>query len=115
MNVSASVQEQFTRWSKFLDKWEAALGENKEVIVTMDANIDHLTWRNTDNLPPHHSSIRLRPLIEALFDRILPQGVIQLVRGATRIEKGYPKTGLDHLYSNKPEKLSSVETFFTRY
>ena len=112
-NVSASVQEQFTRWSKFLDKWEAALGENKEVIVTMDANIDHLTWGNTDNLPPHHSSIRLRPLIEALFDRILPQGVIQLVRGATRIEKGYPKTGLDHLYSNKPEKLSSVETFFT--
>ena len=52
-------------------------------------------------------------LIPIIFDRILPQGVIQLVRGATRIEKGCPKTGLDHLYSNKPEKLSSVETFFT--
>ena len=48
-----------------------------------------------------------------MFDRILPLGATQLVTGATRIERGQPKTGLDHLYSNKPDKLSSVQTFFT--
>ena len=112
-NTTASVQEQFTRWSAFLDKWESALGENKEVIVTLDANLDHLTWRNTQGLPSHHSSVRLKSLIDALFDRIVPLGVTQLVTGATRIERGQPRTGLDHLYSNRSEKLSSVQTFFT--
>ena len=51
--------------------------------------------------------------IEALFEKIFPLGVSQLVHGATRMERGQPKTGLDHLYSNKPNKLSAVQTFFT--
>ena len=112
-STSASVQEQYARWSIFLDKWEAALGENREVLVTLDANIDHITWRDTENLPPHHSSVRLKCLIDALFDRILPLGVTQLVKGAARIERGQPKAGLDHLYSNRPDRLSTVSTFYT--
>ena len=40
-------------------------------------------------------------------------GVTQLVMGATRLARGEPQTGLDHLYSNKPDKLSSVQTFIT--
>ena len=110
---SASVTEQLARWTLFIEKWESALHENKEVIVMMDANLDHLTWRCTDNLPASHSSIRLKGLIDLLFERILPLGVSQLVTGATRFERGQPKSGLDHLYSNKPDKLSQVQTFFT--
>ena len=112
-NNSATVHAQFTRWSAFLDKWEEALTENKEVLVTLDANLDHLTWRRTEGLPPHHSSVRLKSLVDALFDRIIPQGVTQLVMGATRIERGQPRTGLDHVYSNRPDRLSSVQTSFT--
>ena len=66
-----------------------------------------------ENLPPHHSSVRLKYLINELFDRIIPNGVSQLVTGATRVERGCPRTGLDHLYSNKPQKLSSVQTYLT--
>ena len=79
----------------------------------MDANIDHLTWRMNDSLPPHSSSFRLKSLIDALFTRIIPLGVTQLVTGATRMERGQPRTGLDHVYTNKVEKLSAVQTFFT--
>ena len=43
----------------------------------------------------------------------MPLGVSQLVTGATRFERGQPKSGLDHLYSNKPAKLSSTQTYFT--
>ena len=111
--ASSTVPAQLTRWKIFLDKWEAALLENKEVLVMMDANIDFLTWRNAENLPPHHSSVRLKSLINELFDRIIPHGVSQLVTGATRVERGCPRTGLDHLYSNKPQKLSSVQTYLT--
>ena len=93
--------------------WERALLEDKEVIVTLDANIDHLTWRMQDSLPQHSSSVKLKSLIEALFTRIIPLGVTQLVTGATRMERGQPRTGLDHLYTNKVEKLSSVQTYFT--
>ena len=110
---SATVPAQLERWKVFLSKWEAALHEGREVIVMLDANIDFLTWRSSNNLPPHHSSVKLKSLIDELFDRIIPQGVSQLVTGATRIERGYPRTGLDHLYSNRPEKLSQVKTLLT--
>ena len=112
-NRSASVAEQLVRWTTFLGKWETELQENKEVVVMLDANLDFLTWRSTESLPTHHSSVRLKTLIDALFDRIMPLGVCQLVTGATRIERGQPRAGLDHLYSNKPDKLSSIQTYFT--
>ena len=64
-------------------------------------------------MPTNHISGRLRPLVDALFETILPLGVSQLVRGATRMERGQPKAGLDHLYSNKPDKLSSMQTYYT--
>ena len=111
-STSASTTEQLARWLIFLEKWENALQENKEVIVTLDANLDFLTWRK-EGLPSHHSSVRLKSLIDALFEQILPLGVTQLVTGATRFERGQPQAGLDHLYSNKPEKLSSVQTYYT--
>ena len=110
---SSSVSEQLARWLIFLDKWETALGEEKEVIVMMDANLDFLTWRDNEDLPNHHSSNRLKCLVDALFDRILPLGVSQMVTGATRMQRGQPQTGLDHVYTNKPEKLSSIQTLFT--
>ena len=112
-NSSASTAEQFSRWSTFLDKWESAIEEGKEVIVMLDANLDFLTWRNCEHLPPYHSSNRLKSLIDSLFDRIIPLGVSQLVTGATRMQRGQPRTGLDHLYSNRPDKLSSTQTFYT--
>ena len=112
-DTSASVSEQLARWLTFLGKWEAALLEDKEVLVMMDANLDHLTWRTTDSLPSYHSSIRLKCLIDSLFEKIMPLGVSQLVTGATRFERGQPKSGLDHVYSNKPDKLSSTQTFLT--
>ena len=111
-NTSATTTEQLARWLKFLEVWEKALEEDKEVIVALDANLDFLTWRK-DNLPPYHSSVRLKSLIDALFERIFPLGVTQLVTGATRMESGQPKTGLDHLYTNKPDKMSQVQTYHT--
>ena len=110
---SARVSEQLARWSKFLQKWEAAINEGKEVIVMLDANLDHLTWGNTDSLHSSHSSVRLRDLIDLLFDKIIPLGVSQLVKVATRYESGKPVSGLDHVYTNKPDKLSPVQTYFT--
>ena len=58
-NRSASTAEQLTRWLKFLGMWEKALEEDKEVIVTLDANIDFLTWRD-EELPANHSSVKLK-------------------------------------------------------
>ena len=109
---SGSVPAQLERWLVILEQWERALGEKRETICMMDANIDFLTWTNED-LPSQHSSSKLRPLTQALFTRILPHGVSQLVICATRAERGVPVTGLDHLYTNRPEKLSEVSAEFT--
>ena len=102
---SASIAAQLNRWTQFLNKWEIALQEDKEVVVTLDANIDHLTWRTQNSLPPTSSSVKLKPLIDILFTKIIPLGVSQLVTGATRVQRGRPQTGLDHVYTNRVEKL----------
>ena len=91
--------------------WEKALVEGKEVVVMMDANLDFLKWTN-DNLPAGDSTLRLKPLIELLFEKIFPHGVTQLVSVATRSWPGQEDAGLDHVYTNKPEKMSGVYAEF---
>ena len=85
--------------------------EGKEVVVMMDANIDFLKWCR-DDLPASDSTSKLKPLIKLLFDKIFPYGVSQLVKTATRTWPGQTDSGLDHIYSNKPEKLSEVHSEF---
>jgi hypothetical protein len=108
---SGTVAAQLQRWCMFLDMWEKALQEGKEVVVMMDANIDFLKWTKAD-LPANDNTRRLRPLIDQLFTRIFPHGVSQLVTTATRSWPGQTDSGLDHIYSNKPDKLSEVHTEF---
>ena len=79
----------------------------------MDANLDHLTWMQTNGLNSSHSSVRLKTLIDLLFTKIIPLGVCQLVNVATRFERGWPVSGLDHVYTNKPDKVTPVKTYFT--
>ena len=111
-NQSGSVTAQLQRWVTFLDRWEAALQEGREVMVLGDMNLDFLKWNRKD-LPATDSSNRLKQLNEHLFDRIFPHGVSQLVRGATRVSPIDPDSGLDHIYTNKPEKCSDVHTELT--
>ena len=85
--------------------------EGKEVVVMMDANIDFLKWTRED-LPASDSTSKLKPLITLLFRKIFPYGVSQLVKNATRTWPGQTDSGLDHIYSNKPNKLSQVHSEF---
>ena len=104
---SHSLSAQKKRWSLFLDKWESAIIEDKEVIVLGDLNICHIKWMRTDISSSDHTS-RLSSLTHELFDRIIAQGFCQLVQGFSHIRQGQEKAGLDHLYSNKKNKLSEV-------
>ena len=69
--------------------------------------MDFLKWTRTD-LSSTDSTMRLKPLTEELFSRIIPHGVSQLVKEATRIWPGQTDSGLDHIYSNKPERCSAI-------
>ena len=106
---SLTVAEQLSRWLSFLDQWEKALDTGLEVHVLGDMNLNHLNWTDT-TLPSSNQTHKLRSLITALFSRILLHGVSQLVTGPTRHFPGQKSSGLDHYYSNKPEKLSEVQT-----
>ena len=65
-NTSASIHQQLSRWLAFLEIWEKALSENKEVITALDANLDFLTWR-TDDLPKNHRSVKLKSCLKELL------------------------------------------------
>ena len=45
---------------------------------------------------------------DQLFNRIFPLGISQVVTKATRVSPSGELSGLDHLYTNKPDKVSSV-------
>ena len=100
-NSSLTIPAQLARWISFLEQWEVAIMEEKEVHVLGDANIDFLKWRDTRQ-PGDQDARRLHQLIVQLFDRIIPHGFAQLVTGPTRIQRGQEPSGLDHYYTNKP-------------
>ena len=106
---SLSVTEQLSRWTVFLDQWEKALNTGLEVHVLGDMNLNHCNWTD-QSLPCSNQSSRLKSLISALFSRIFPHGVSQLVTVPTRHFPGQRSTGLDHYYSNRPDKVSDVQT-----
>ena len=107
MNIATLSPLPINRWLLFLDQWEKALQEDKEVVVLGDMNIDFLKW--TKNVPTTSIAYKLKPLVEKLFDQIFPHGVIQCVSVATRYWPGQTPAGLDHIYTNKPQKLSEIQ------
>ena len=109
-NSSLDINQQLTRWLQFLDQWERALLQGKEVIVMGDMNLDFLKWCR--NVPVTSQAYRMRPLVESLFSKILPHGVIQCVTEPTRQWPGQESAGLDHIYTNKPDKLSEIQTIY---
>ena len=108
---SETVAEQLIRWILLLDQWEQALNSGLEVIVCGDMNINHLDWALPSNRQSSETR-KLKPLIELLFARILPHSVSQCVTGATRVRTGHSATEIDHLFTNRPEKLSQVQSQF---
>ena len=108
-NASNSVEHQMLRWLEFLDQWERALGTGLEVHVMGDVNLNHCNWTDS-NLSTSNQTSKLRPLIQELFSRIFPEGVCQCVTGPTRFWPNQQPSGLDHFYTNRPEKIVKVET-----
>ena len=99
------------RWAEFLGQWERALNTGLEVHVLGDLNINHCNWTD-QSISSNNQTSRLRPLIDALFSQIFPLGVTQCVKGPTRHWPNQPPSGLDHYYTNRPDKLSAVEAQF---
>ena len=110
-NTSKDIQQQLSRWIIFIDQFEQALGTGMEVYCLGDVNLDFLTWTKTD-LAPEHKTTKLKQLIALLFDRILTRGVKQCVTSPTRSWPGQPDSGLDHFYTNAPNKISAVHVSF---
>ena len=112
--ASRSITAQLERWCNFLANWETALMEGKEVLVMGDMNLDFLKWSRTD-LSPSDPSLRLKSLTEALFSRIFPHGVYQLVKEPMRIWPGQQDSGLDHIWvirTRTGKKLDKCHIFF---
>ena len=109
---SLDISEQLARWILFLEQWEKALETGKECIVMGDFNLDFLKFNSSD-LQTHGQTYRLKPLEGELFSRVVPHGVNKCVVGATRQGTlGQADTGLDHLWTNTPEKMSQIYTKF---
>ena len=108
-NSSQAIAQQLVRWVEFLDQWEMALNTGLEVHTLGDLNINHCNWTDL-SLPSSNQTSRLQPLITALFSRIFPHGVTQCVKGPTRHWPNQTSSGLDHYYTNRPDKLSPVQS-----
>ena len=104
---SNDVPEQLVRWEKYLNIWETALNTGMETICLGDYNINHCNWTDK-NISRSNITYKLRPLINAVFSRIIPYGVSQLISGPTRHFPGQKPSGLDHIFTNAPEKILSV-------
>ena len=107
-DASLATAAQLSRWLSFIEQWERALQDNREVHVMGDTNLDFLKW-DDPNQPGSHQRHRLHKLSHAIFDRVFPFGFVQMVSVATRFWPGQEPSGLDHWYTNKPGKLSDIQ------
>ena len=114
---SLSPNAQLSRWNIFLSQWEKALGEGRETIVLGDINLDWYTVMKTDPPGDHRDTTyyKTRPMAEQLSQRILPCGVVQLVRGVTRSWPGQTDSTLDLIFTNYPEKISETRALVRGY
>ena len=103
-NSSKSKTAQLLRWSSFLDQWEQAISEDKEIIVMGDMNINFLNW------PSHMQPDNSDDLSSQLLNRIYPYGFLQLVQEPTRFWPGHTPSGIDHIYTNNPDKIANLAT-----
>ena len=103
-----SVPEQLIRWNQYLTIWERALNTGLEVINIGDFNLNHCNWTDP-NVSKTSQTYKLKSLISELFMKILPYGGCQLVSGPTRFAPGQNPSGLDHIFTNTPDKISLVE------
>ena len=108
---SLNIAAQLDRWEGFLDQWESAISTGAEICVLGDVNLNFLNWCDS-TISTSSNTHKLRPLISQLFDRIIPHGFVQLVSVATRISPHQEPSGLDHFYSNHPEKLSEIQAHY---
>ena len=106
-NSSRSDAAQLARWETFISKWQTALYEEKETIVLGDMNIDCLKW-SLEDLPSTNRTYKQKALIRLIFENIFPLGVSQHVRVPTYSSPGQTPSGIDHLYTNRPEKITDV-------
>ena len=106
--ASLSTAAQLGRWTSFLEQWEMAAQENKEIHVMGDTNLDFIKWNDCRQPGSQHSN-RLQKLSNIMFDKIFPYGFVQLVQVPTRFWPGQEPSGLDHWYSNRPGKISEIQ------
>ena len=105
---SGLVTAQLARWKTFLQKWEEAISSNLEIHVLGDINLNFLDFYKQTSVAGSNSN-RLRPLIQALLDCVVPYGFTQLIMEVTRICQHHTPSLLDHFWTNKPENVSNVQ------
>ena len=74
--------------------------------------MNFLDFTSLNTLPNSSQSVKLKSLITALQDKIIPHGFSQQVQEVTRVWPGVEPTLLDHHWTNHPEKLAYVHAFF---
>jgi hypothetical protein len=105
---SLEIPEQLARWIIFLEQRERALVTGKECIVMGDFDLDFLSFNRT-YLSTSSQAQRLKPLVNELFTRVVHHGVKQCVVGPTSKGRvGQADSGLDHLWTNTPGKMSPI-------
>ena len=101
---SKSDEEVMRRWLVYLDQWRRALESGAEVHCLGDMNLDSARLLG--------SSGPQQPLVDALLRQVVPLGATQCAPAATWTPQGEQRgepSGLDHHWTNRPDKLSEVE------
>ena len=102
--TSKSDEAVMRRWEVYLDQWRRALESGAEVHCLGDMNLDSAKLQG--NSGPQ------QPLVDALLHQVVPLGVTQCAPPGTWTPQGRQRgqaSGLDHYWTNRPEKLSEVE------
>ena len=98
-NNTMSEQNQITRWTRIVNQWTNA-ARNTDCIIIGDLNLDMFKWDKPDQIQVG--------MFELLKSEILTLGFVQLVKGMTRAWPGKKDSLIDHLWTNRPDRISHL-------
>ena len=83
-----------------------------DVITSMDTNLDTNAWDNNFK-GASYWTLRLKPLFESLYTKIIPRGVAILNNTVTHQNYGAAtKSCIDHIFTTHPHLCSNTETIW---
>ena len=105
---SVTMASQLERFSKWCELWKEAENTNKELIITVDLNIDVIPWSNPQTALTENQKAKSK-LLNLLKQTANQLNLTLIKTPPTRFQGSDVPSTIDIILTNKPDRISNTQ------